>query len=290
LRDGSRGEGAMVNTTRVTPGYPARRPIATHRPSERGPAAAPADDLDLSPDLQRALEAVRRAGEGRLDRLAPMAPHVPLTAAPLTLAPVALAPPRRMPDPDPFEEELKLPAGWYAPEEPEPRRFVASFATELKAAAIGLLAGLVMLVPAVLWLGGTGEGPLPSSRRETGQVRTIAKGEVQPPPLAAGLVPAEIAPIRPEPQAIAESDRSVEEAARHIARGDVLAARTALATAAAAQNARALFAMAETFDPTRLAAWGTRGVEADALRARALYAAAASLGHETAKARFDALE
>ena len=50
-----------------------------------------------------------------------------------------------------------------------------------------------------------------------------------------------------------------------------------------------MFALAETYDPNMLAAWGTRGVAADVAKARALYRKALSLGAERAQVRLDAL-
>ena len=49
------------------------------------------------------------------------------------------------------------------------------------------------------------------------------------------------------------------------------------------------FALAETYDPNMLAAWGTRGVAADAAKARALYQKAFGLGVARAQNRLDAL-
>ena len=54
-------------------------------------------------------------------------------------------------------------------------------------------------------------------------------------------------------------------------------------------SAPLLFALAETYDPNMLAAWGSRGVSADVQRARALYAKALDLGFGRAMARLDAL-
>ena len=49
------------------------------------------------------------------------------------------------------------------------------------------------------------------------------------------------------------------------------------------------FALAETYDPNMLAAWGTRGVTADPAKARALYQKAFDLGMARAQYRLDAL-
>ena len=50
------------------------------------------------------------------------------------------------------------------------------------------------------------------------------------------------------------------------------------------------FALAETYDPNMLAAWGTRGVAADAAKARTLYRKAFGLGVARAQNRLDALK
>ena len=49
------------------------------------------------------------------------------------------------------------------------------------------------------------------------------------------------------------------------------------------------FALAETYDPNMLAAWGTRGGDADAAKARALYQKSFGLGVARAQNRLDAL-
>jgi TPR repeat protein len=51
-----------------------------------------------------------------------------------------------------------------------------------------------------------------------------------------------------------------------------------------------VFALAETYDPNMLAAWGTRGVTSDVAKARALYRKAVELGVNRAQARLDALK
>jgi hypothetical protein len=81
----------------------------------------------------------------------------------------------------------------------------------------------------------------------------------------------------------------IERAQLKITAGDILGARTVLARADVARDAAALFLMAETYDPTRLAAWGARNVLPDPVRARALYAAANALGHTDADARLASL-
>ena len=76
-----------------------------------------------------------------------------------------------------------------------------------------------------------------------------------------------------------------------IENGDVAGARQVLTRAIETQPVKpeALFALAETFDPNMLAAWGARAVTADVPRARALYAKSLDGGLEKASARLGAL-
>jgi TPR repeat protein len=50
------------------------------------------------------------------------------------------------------------------------------------------------------------------------------------------------------------------------------------------------FALAETYDPNMLAAWGTRGVAADVAKAKALYGEALERGVARARRRLEALQ
>jgi TPR repeat protein len=54
-------------------------------------------------------------------------------------------------------------------------------------------------------------------------------------------------------------------------------------------NARAMFALAETYDSNMLSAWGTIGVQGDFAKAKELYAKALTGGIEEADARLKAL-
>jgi formylglycine-generating enzyme required for sulfatase activity/serine/threonine protein kinase len=78
-------------------------------------------------------------------------------------------------------------------------------------------------------------------------------------------------------------------ASRRLEAGDVAGARELLAAAEDGSQGPVLFALAETYDPNMLAAWGTRGVAADVARARALYRKALSLGVASAHGRLTAL-
>ena len=87
----------------------------------------------------------------------------------------------------------------------------------------------------------------------------------------------------------ARIDGLLAQAAQRIESGDVAGAREMLADADDGGQGAVSFALAETYDPNMLAAWGTRGVAADAAKARALYQKAFGLGVARAQNRLDAL-
>jgi hypothetical protein len=65
--------------------------------------------------------------------------------------------------------------------------------------------------------------------------------------------------------------------------GDVGTARTVLELAAEAGRALALFALAATYDPAVLTAWGTFGTQGDVHKAQLLYAEGFAGGIQEAK-------
>lgn len=151
----------------------------------------------------------------------------------------------------------------------ELRRF---FAPALLAGSVMLLAGLMTYV--------TPEEPRPRfARPATDNVPVMA---LQP----ASLVSMEAAAI---PPATAAEMQLIERCEVLIARGDIRAARQELARAAAEGSGHARFALAETFDPNMLAAWGMRDNVADAQIARTLYAQSLSSGDSRAAPRLAAL-
>jgi TPR repeat protein len=74
-----------------------------------------------------------------------------------------------------------------------------------------------------------------------------------------------------------------------LAQGDIGSARIVLERAADMGSAQASFALAETYDPLVLLAWGTLGTQGDARKARELYAKAQAGGVQEAKDRLSAL-
>lgn len=77
---------------------------------------------------------------------------------------------------------------------------------------------------------------------------------------------------------------------RMVASGELDAARELLAGAVADGAPEAMLALAETFDPNVLAAWGVRGSRANTDRARTLYEGALAAGLQQARRRLDALQ
>lgn len=86
-----------------------------------------------------------------------------------------------------------------------------------------------------------------------------------------------------------QPEAQLAEASRATALGDIPGARAILQPLAATGDARALFALAETYDPAALAAWGTR-TTGEVVEARRLYARALAAGLERARMRLEALE
>jgi hypothetical protein len=86
-----------------------------------------------------------------------------------------------------------------------------------------------------------------------------------------------------------EALRLMARASLLLGQGNVSAARIVLDRAAETGSAPALFALAETYDPLILSAWGTMGTRGDAAKARELYAKAFAGGIREAGERLNAL-
>ena len=110
--------------------------------------------------------------------------------------------------------------------------------------------------------------------------------EAKPPPQVPVIATARV--IDPNTNK-ADIDELLAQAAQRIDGGDITGAREMLAGADEGGQGAVSFALAETYDPNMLAAWGTRGVAADATKARALYHKAFDLGVAQAQKRLDAL-
>jgi hypothetical protein len=109
--------------------------------------------------------------------------------------------------------------------------------------------------------------------------------------IATARVPEPVLPKVPEvvPQQ-SRADEVLAQAGRRIESGDIAGARELLASAELQSIGQASFALAETYDPNMLAAWGTRGAVADVAKARALYAKALNLGVGKAMMRLEGLK
>jgi hypothetical protein len=111
------------------------------------------------------------------------------------------------------------------------------------------------------------------------------------PTVPAATMPAPI-PERPAVEELpgnSDAPRLMARAGLLLSQGNVGAARIVLDRVAESGSASALFALAETYDPIMLAAWGTVGTQGDAAKARQLYAKALAGGVGEAGDRLNAL-
>ena len=245
------------------------------------------------------------------------------------LAPQPMAPPPL--DLVHDDEPMPIPSTWRQPFPQEDDRW---FRQQMGAAVLGLIAGLMIVVPAVLWLSGyfspKESGPTATFRvappaadaraapeAKVADVKTVrvpvrpmdpVRPVEKPPESVAQFVVANVeqpkpAPIeaKPPPQVSviatarlvdpnkARIDSVLAQAAQRIDSGDIAGAREMLTGAGDGGQGEVSFALAETYDPDMLAAWGTRGVTADAAKARALYHKAFDLGVAQAEKRLDGL-
>jgi hypothetical protein len=88
----------------------------------------------------------------------------------------------------------------------------------------------------------------------------------------------------------AELDRLVTRAQSMIGTGDIAGARLLLTRAVNGGDARAAFAIAETYDPAVLARWRVRGIKSDPALARGFYQQALAGGIGEAQARIATLK
>jgi hypothetical protein len=230
------------------------------------------------------------------------------------------------------DEPMPIPSTWRQPVTNEADKW---FRQQMGAAALGLVAGLMIVVPTVLWLSGLiGSGsqkqkvtsaastsaidyskpsevktvkvqvrPVDRSNGETASQFVTGSVEAKLPVIEAPRKPEPVATIAtarvPEPAAAirapetsqpSRSEEVLAQAARRIESGDIAGARELLAGAEVQALGQASFALAETYDPNMLAAWGTRGAVADVAKARALYAKALNQGVGKAMMRLEGLK
>jgi hypothetical protein len=230
------------------------------------------------------------------------------------------------------DEPMPIPSTWL---QPLARDGNPWFKQQLYASVLGLITGLMIVVPAVLWLSGA-FSPQRSSTAVAREVPAAANADARTAPEAkfedartvrapmrpadpvrsAGGPDSEVQPVKgnieqaspPTPveaksppvaptiaaaQLIDPDQARIEgvlaQAGQRIESGDVGGAREMLAGVDGGGEGRVSFALAETYDPNMLAAWGTRGVAADADKARTLYQKAFHLGVARAQNRLEAL-
>jgi hypothetical protein len=111
------------------------------------------------------------------------------------------------------------------------------------------------------------------------------------PVMPAGDKPAtmETRPTAPEAPGNLDAARLMARASALLGQGNIGPARIVLERAAETGSAPALFALAETYDPSTLAGWGTFGTQGDVAKARELYAKAFASGVQEAGDRLNAL-
>jgi hypothetical protein len=193
---------------------------------------------------------------------------------------------------DDEDGELKLPATWYqgntapaAAEGLSPERH-ALLIRIVAATSLALVFGLVA------WLGAGGNTAIAPSPMQAASVPTepirMTFGQ-----FASGWAPE--TPVQPSTDSASASQASIPTAQilavseRFVATGDILAARAMLEERAGAGEPRALFALAETYDPNLLASRNAGFAEPNRTYARFLYEAARRGGVAEAQTRIDAL-
>lgn len=118
---------------------------------------------------------------------------------------------------------------------------------------------------------------------------SVPNGPIDVAPGAGSATAVDASVAKPTPEMVAASASLVVRASSLLGQGDIIAARTVLERAAMMGNAKANFALAETYDPAVLARWGTYGTRGDPDMARKLYTKAVADGIEEAKERAEAL-
>ena len=198
------------------------------------------------------------------------------------LAPVPVgAPGMLIVDPQHDDEPMPIPSTWRQPMLSDDDRW---YRQQLGAAALGLIAGLIVVVPAVLWLsgflGGPQKGPRPAVAEtppavkiaEVKRVKADTPPKVDPPAPVERAAPAPRPETRtasalplptkaaPPPPPKVEPVRSrteelLKQAKFRIESGDIKGAREILDAPETASSGAMIFMLAETYDPNMLAIW-----------------------------------
>ena len=225
------------------------------------------------------------------------------------------------------DEQMPIPSTWRQPVSYDDDHW---FRHQMGAAVLGLIAGLMIVVPVVLWLSGffgqqrsgstaarTSPSAIesspsadkvveaararpvhqhPSAEKRSESAAQYVIGSLEPQrgqPFAANPTPPSAIPVSPLARLVDPNKPPIEEvlaqASQRIESGDVIGAREMLASADDGTQGAISFALAETYDPNMLAAWGIRAMVADAAKAREFYHKASGLGVARAQRRLDGL-
>jgi curved DNA-binding protein CbpA len=122
-----------------------------------------------------------------------------------------------------------------------------------------------------------GDRPATITARSTAPEARVTAPEAQP-----------TAPETPKAPGDPEPARLMARASLLLGQGNIGVARVVLERAAEMGSAPALFALAETYDPAVLSAWGTFGTQGDVGKAQELYAKAFAGGVQEARDRLNA--
>jgi TPR repeat protein len=122
-----------------------------------------------------------------------------------------------------------------------------------------------------------GDRPATMAARSSAPEARVTAPEAQP-----------TAPETPKGAGDPEPARLMARASLLLGQGNIGVARVVLERAAEMGSAPALFALAETYDPAVLSAWGTFGTQGDVGKAKELYARAFAGGVQEARDRLNA--
>ena len=181
----------------------------------------------------------------------------------------------------------RLPSAWYKQEHE-----IAEAARQERTALLirGSAAACLVTGAALLfWLGAFGGRSAPPTNQQMASSQSFAP--IRQVAVSAPMRPEVPLPsiVEPNARALVTTAQILAVAERFVATGDILAARAMLSDTAAAGDPRALFALAETYDPNLLASWNAPGIQPSPDYARLLYAAALKAGMSDAQSRLDAL-
>jgi hypothetical protein len=233
---------------------------------------------------------------------------LPLVVAPIRPPATRMQLPALPPLPPPVAEEdepITLPTAWRARGEASG---AAGSRRQIRAAMLGFGTGLVLVIPAVIYLASHGEAVPERSERQppprvvasaaapvvemvkVAPVELTARAEARPPVAEPPAPPVQPVAAPPSPPPLDPTAEALATGEQLVSAGRITEARETLARTAASGSAEAQFRLAETFDPNMLAVWGVRDHKADPATARALYGMAAAAGLSKARQRIEALE